>query len=140
MELGFPRSKPFDFDILPFNPCSPTGAESFESGFFRGKSRRKMDRWIDAILAISLLSFRIYSVKEPVAEFFHGFPDAIVLNDVDSDADDHELMLQVNRVSQITLLSSPALQLPQVVHAFSTRRAEHNHFTLGGQGDPLAQM
>jgi polyphenol oxidase len=50
-------------------------------------------------------------------------------------------MLQVNRVSQITVLSAPALSsIPGIVHAFSTRRAEHNTFTLGPAADPLVQM
>src|SRR5262245_43115466 len=41
-------------------------------------------------------------------------------------------MLQVKRVSQITLLHATHLDaIPGVVHAFSTRRAEHNEFTLG---------
>jgi len=41
-------------------------------------------------------------------------------------------MLQVNRVSQITVLSAPELSaIPGVAHGFSTRRAEHNQFTLG---------
>jgi len=41
-------------------------------------------------------------------------------------------MLQVNRTSQITVLSAPALSaIPGVTHGFSTRRAEHNEFTLG---------
>jgi hypothetical protein len=41
-------------------------------------------------------------------------------------------MLQVNRVSQITVLTEPALSsISGIVHAFSTRRAEHNEFTLG---------
>jgi YfiH family protein len=41
-------------------------------------------------------------------------------------------MLQANRVSQITVLSEPALSaIPGIVHGFSTRRAEHSAFTLG---------
>ena len=41
-------------------------------------------------------------------------------------------MLQANRVSQITVLTAPALSVIHgVVHGFSTRRAEHNDFTLG---------
>src|SRR6188472_1165785 len=41
-------------------------------------------------------------------------------------------MLQVKRVSQITLLHAPALDaIEGVSHAFSTRRAEHNGLTLG---------
>src|SRR5262245_32130798 len=41
-------------------------------------------------------------------------------------------MLQVKRVSQITLLQAPVLdRVPGVIHAFSTRRAEHGEFTLG---------
>jgi len=41
-------------------------------------------------------------------------------------------MLQANRISQITVLTEPALSaIPGIVHAFSTRRAEHNEFTLG---------
>src|SRR6188474_1510190 len=52
-------------------------------------------------------------------------------------------MLQVNRVAQITLLSSPALSaIPGIVHGFSTRRAEHNEFTLGPSGseNPAIQI
>lgn len=41
-------------------------------------------------------------------------------------------MLQVKRVSQITLLHAPTLDaIAGVAHAFSTRRAEHGEFTLG---------
>ena len=41
-------------------------------------------------------------------------------------------MLQANRISQITVLSEPALAvIPGIVHGFSTRRSEHNAFTLG---------
>src|SRR5678816_3128630 len=41
-------------------------------------------------------------------------------------------MLQVKRVSQITLLHAPALNaIEGVAHAFSTRRAEHMSLTLG---------
>ena len=41
-------------------------------------------------------------------------------------------MLQVKRVSQITLLHAPALDaIEGVSHAFSTRRAEHTSLTLG---------
>jgi polyphenol oxidase len=41
-------------------------------------------------------------------------------------------MLQVKRVSQITLLHAPALDaIEGVSHAFSTRRAEHSSLTLG---------
>jgi len=52
-------------------------------------------------------------------------------------------MLQVKRSSQITVLSAPALAaIPGVVHGFSTRRAEHNEFTLGpfGSENPAVQM
>lgn len=50
-------------------------------------------------------------------------------------------MLQINRVSQITLLSAQVLdRIPGLVHAFSTRRAEHNSFTLGPVADPLVQL
>jgi YfiH family protein len=52
-------------------------------------------------------------------------------------------MLQVNRVSQVTILSSPALAaIPGIAHGFSTRRAEHNEFTLGPMGseNPAIQM
>jgi hypothetical protein len=41
-------------------------------------------------------------------------------------------MLQAKRVSQITLLQSPALHaIAGVAHAFSTRRADHTQLTLG---------
>jgi YfiH family protein len=52
-------------------------------------------------------------------------------------------MLQVNRISQITVLSEPALSaIPGILHGFSTRRAEHNEFTVGppGSDNPAVQM
>jgi polyphenol oxidase len=52
-------------------------------------------------------------------------------------------MLEVKRVAQVTLLSSPMLAaIPGVVHGFSTRRAEHNEFTLGptGSENPAIQI
>lgn len=52
-------------------------------------------------------------------------------------------MLQVNRISQITVLSAPALSsIPGIVHGFSTRRAEHAEFTVGplGSENPAVQI
>jgi YfiH family protein len=52
-------------------------------------------------------------------------------------------MLQANRISQITVLSAPALSaIPGITHGFSTRRAEHNEFTLGpfGSENPAISM
>jgi YfiH family protein len=52
-------------------------------------------------------------------------------------------MLQVNRVGQVTLLSSTALgSIPGIVHGFSTRRADHSEFTLGptGSENPAIQI
>src|SRR5262245_45162188 len=46
-------------------------------------------------------------------------------------------MLQTKRESQITFLHSELLDaVPGVVHAFSTRRAERNDFTLGPVSSP----
>src|SRR5215468_5389363 len=46
-------------------------------------------------------------------------------------------MLQVKRQDQITFLHSEALdRIPGIVHAFSTRRAERNDFTLGPLSSP----
>ena len=50
-------------------------------------------------------------------------------------------MLQVNRVDQISLLfASELTACPDVVHGFSTRRADHNNFTLGPATDPFVQL
>src|SRR5688500_16488611 len=52
-------------------------------------------------------------------------------------------MLQAKRVSQITLLQSNLLSaVPGVLHAFSSRRAEHNMFTVGpaGSDNPAVQL
>src|SRR5690242_1292058 len=46
-------------------------------------------------------------------------------------------MLQVKRQDQITFLHSETLnQIPGLVHAFSTRRAERNDFSLGPVDSP----
>src|SRR5689334_20451814 len=46
-------------------------------------------------------------------------------------------MLQVKREAQITFLQSDALErIPGIIHAFSTRRAERNDFSLGPLTSP----
>jgi polyphenol oxidase len=141
VEFGFSGAKPFDFDIFPLHAGRPTGAERLERGLFGSEPSRKVDERICALRAVRLFTFRIYSIDEAVAELFQGLPYSIVLHDVDAQTNDHKIMLQVNRVSQITLLSANALsEIPGIVHAFSTRRADHNNFTLGPAADPLVQL
>lgn len=52
-------------------------------------------------------------------------------------------MLQVNRHDQVTFLFAPPLdQVGGIMHGFSTRRADHNNFTLGptASPNPLVQL
>ncbi|HEX4998804.1 MAG TPA: peptidoglycan editing factor PgeF [Terriglobia bacterium] len=52
-------------------------------------------------------------------------------------------MLQVKRISAITLLQADLLErIPGLAHAFSTRRADHAQFTLGptGAGNPMIEL
>jgi YfiH family protein len=89
------------------------------------------------------VNFRIYSVEKARAEFLKRVPDALILDHVNADTHNHHCMLQANRVSQITILTEPALSaIPGIVHGFSTRRAEHSEFTLGplGSENPAVQM
>ena len=91
-----------------------------------------MNPWVGTLVAVTGFNFRIYSVEEARSEFLQRIPDPLVLNDVNADTNNHRCMSQANRVSQITVLSEPALSaIPGIVHGFSTRRAEHNAFTLG---------
>lgn len=91
-----------------------------------------MNARVGTLVAVTGLNFRIYSGEEARAEFLQGFTDALVLNHVNADTNNHRCMLQANRVSQITVLSESALSaIPGIAHGFSTRRAEHNAFTLG---------
>ena len=49
-------------------------------------------------------------------------------------------MLQAYRKSEITFLRAPALErIPGVVHAFSTRRADSDNFTLGSEGPGVGE-
>ncbi len=49
-------------------------------------------------------------------------------------------MLQAYRKSKVTFLRAPALErIPGVVHAFSTRRADSDDFTLGSKGTGVAE-
>lgn len=133
----------FDFDVLPLNAGSPARSQRLEGGFFGGETRSKMNCRVGGFLAIRLLSFCIYSIEEAVAEALHGIANAIVLDDVDANAGNHENpMLQVKRESQVTFIRSDALgRVPGITHGFSTRRAEHNLFTLGPitSPNPLVQ-
>jgi polyphenol oxidase len=85
------------------------------------------------VVAVGDFDFRIYSVEKARSELLEGFADALILNDINANTNNHShRMLQANRVSQITVLSAPELSaIPGIGHGFSTRRAEHNHFTLG---------
>jgi YfiH family protein len=52
-------------------------------------------------------------------------------------------MFQIKRISEVTFLRAGLLGgVPGVVHAFSTRRAEHPQFTLGpaGSGNPAVEI
>ena len=102
-----------------------------------------MNPGVGAVVAVTGFDFRIYSVEKARSEFLQRLPDPLILNHVNADTDNHHRMLQANRVSQITVLSEPALSaIPGIVHGFSTRRAEHNAFTLGPMGseNPAIQM
>jgi YfiH family protein len=87
---------------------------------------------VGAVGTVGNFLFRIYSIQEARSEPRDRFPDAFILDDINTDADNHGFMLQAKRVSQITLLHSSALDaIAGVAHAFSTRRAEHTELTLG---------
>src|SRR5262249_18262077 len=96
----------------------------------------------DVPAAVIGFTFCIYSIEKAFAETLNRFPDAGVLNDINANADNHgPCMLQVKRVSGITLLRAELLdRIPGVVHAFSTRRAEHAQFTLGPTSNPMVQL
>jgi hypothetical protein len=64
---------------------------------------------VGAVGTVCNLSFRIYSIDESSSKPRHRIADALVLNDIDAQSNNHERMLQVKRVSQITLLHAPAL-------------------------------
>src|SRR5262245_55258356 len=90
---------------------------------------------MDAVVAVAGFDFRIYSREEARAELLNGFANALVLDDVNANAHNHGCMLQVKRISQITLLEATELAaIPGVLHGFSTRRSEHGEFTLGPTG------
>jgi YfiH family protein len=96
-----------------------------------------MNFGLDALAAIFDFAFCIYSMQEAVAETLDGLANPFVLYDVDANARDHGCMLQVNRKDQITFLRSDTLaRVAGVVHAFSTRRAERNDFSLGPLTSP----
>lgn len=133
MQLRFPRWQALYFDVFPLHTCGPTRSERLERCLFRRKSCGEMNSGICTVVAVGNFDFRIYSVEEAWPEFVEGFANALVLNHVNANTNNHsDRMLQVNRVSQLTVLSEPALSaIPGIVHGFSTRRAEHNDFTLG---------
>ena len=91
-----------------------------------------MNSGVGAVGTVCNFGFRIYSIDESSAKPRHRIADALVLNDIDAQSNNHKRKLQVKRVSQITLLHAPALdEIEGVAHAFSTRRAEHTSLTLG---------
>ena len=137
VEFRLARGQTFDFDILPFDACRPTGTQRLECGFLCGEPGGIVDLRLSAFLAVLNLTFCIYSIEKTVAEALDGMAEALVLNHINADAGDHHFMLQVKRQDQITFLHSEALdRIPGVVHAFSTRRGERNDFSLGPANSP----
>jgi YfiH family protein len=130
---GLSGGKALYFDVFPLHARSPARAEGFERSFLGGESRCEVNAGIGALVAVVTFDFRIYSTSEARSELFEGFSKTIVLHNVDSDTDNHDCsMLQAKRVAQVTVLSAKPLEgIPGVVHGFSTRRCEHNEFTLG---------
>ena len=92
MEFGFARWEPHDLDILPFHTCAPTSAQGFERRFLRSEASGVMDLRVGAFLAVLDFTFCIYSIEKTVAEALNGIADPIVLDDVDTDAGDHECL------------------------------------------------
>ena len=132
MKRGLSGRKALHFDVFPLHARGPAGPERLERGFLGGEARDEMDTRVGALVAVVPFDFRIYSIREARAELVQRFAQTIVLHHVDADTDDHHCMLQVKRVAQVTVLSSKTLEaIPRVVHGFSTRRCEHNEFTLG---------
>ena len=132
MKFGFSRFELLHFNVFPLHAGGPAGTQRLKCRFLCSESGCVVNCGIGAVGAVCDFRFRIYSIEEPSAEPRHGIADALVLDHIDTDADNHGFMLQVKRVSQITLLHAPALDaIAGVAHAFSTRRAEHVEFTLG---------
>ena len=143
VQCGLAGRQPLYLDVFPFHSGGPAGSERFECGLLSGEAGGEMDRGVSAVVAVAGFDFRIYSIGEARSKLLQRLANAIVLDHVNADTDDHHRMLQVNRVAQVTLLSAPALAgIPGVVHGFSTRRAEHNEFTLGPMGseNPAIQI
>lgn len=132
VEFGLSGFEPLHFDVFPLHATGPSRAQGLECRFLRSESCSVVNCGVGAVGAVCDFRFRIYSIQEARAESRDGFADAIVLDYIDTNTDNHECMLQVKRVSQITLLHASALDaIDGVSHAFSTRRAEHGEFTLG---------
>src|SRR5262245_47861133 len=89
MQLWLTRRQSFHFDVFPFHPAGPAGAQCFKRRFLRCKSRGVMNLWICAFLAVLHLPFCIYSIEKTVAESLDRIANAFVLNDVNANAGDH---------------------------------------------------
>src|SRR6185369_3511284 len=124
-------------NVFPFHAGSPSRPQGFKCRFFGGEACGVMDYRKRGFLAVLDLTFCIYSIEKAVTEPFDGLAKPVILDDVDTEAEDHEFMLQVKRQDQITFIHSEVLdRVSGVVHAFSTRRGERNDFSLGPADSP----
>jgi len=90
MKFGFAGWQAFNLDVFPLHSCGPTGAEGFEPRFLGRKTCGEMNLGLSTFLAVLDLTFCIYSVQETIAETLDRVPDAVILNDVDADAGNHQ--------------------------------------------------
>ncbi len=132
MQFRFSGRKLLHLNVFPFHTCGPTGSQCLKPRLLCGEPGGVVNHRISALRTVINFRLRIYSIEKARTKLLNGFANAVVLNYVDANAKNHALMLQVKRVSQITLLHSPLLdRIPGVFHAFSTRRAEHSELSLG---------
>src|SRR6185436_16634802 len=101
MKFGFSRRKLLHFNIFPLYAGGPSCAERLEASFLCSEARGIVNCGIGAVGAVGNFDFRIYSIDEPSAKSRDRISDAVILNKIDAKPDNHELMLQVKRVSQI---------------------------------------
>ena len=93
VQLGLSRPEPVNIDVSPPYALGPSRSKCLESRFLSGESGSEMNRRPRRGLAIGRLALGENTGNEPIPKSLEGLLYPIVLNNVYSQSNEHEILL-----------------------------------------------
>lgn len=139
---GFSHFSAFDFNVSPANALAPACPQSLEGRLLGREAAAE-------VLELVLAFFAVTNLLRAEDPFFHvvcalqGFCHAANLNDINTDANDHEnyvslspkMFYQKTRESQSFFVFDELEKIPGFIHAFTSRQTDTDIKDAGGSGE-----